>query len=220
MFRSLVFFPFFSRPCFSPIPQSTDHHHAIHAPHGVGVGLSFSRSCALYPSFSLYVTTPSHHCMVGGTHSHTVVLSFSALCFSALCAPHTADGVNFIPSVCACATCITDRQSWNGKHNLPMCDVCCLADWQLRYHFPLVFIFFNRRLRDGQVLLNCGVFTEGTDIPRIDCVILARWGAAWLCGCAGAIAGARWRCCRGGVGRDGRCRCLVFFSVLFSAFTP
>lgn len=129
-------------------------------------------------------------------------------------------GVNFIPSVCAYAICITDRQSWNGKHNLPMCDVCCLADWQLRYHFPLVFIFFNRRLRDGQVLLNCGVFTEGTDIPRIDCVILARWGAAWLCGCAGAIAGARWRCCRGGVGRDGRCRCLVFFSVLFSAFTP
>ena len=30
--------------------------------------------------------------------------------------------------------------------------------------------------RNGQypVLLNCGVFTEGTDIPNIDCVVLAR----------------------------------------------
>ena len=30
--------------------------------------------------------------------------------------------------------------------------------------------------RDGQfpILLNCGVFTEGTDIPNVDCIILAR----------------------------------------------
>jgi ATP-dependent helicase IRC3 len=28
--------------------------------------------------------------------------------------------------------------------------------------------------RDYPVLLNCGVFTEGTDIPNVDCVILAR----------------------------------------------
>ncbi|KAF7592219.1 hypothetical protein BBP40_000490 [Aspergillus hancockii] len=33
-----------------------------------------------------------------------------------------------------------------------------------------------RRFRDQQypVLLNCGLFTEGTDIPNIDCVLLAR----------------------------------------------
>jgi ATP-dependent helicase IRC3 len=30
------------------------------------------------------------------------------------------------------------------------------------------------RNRDYPVLLNCGVFTEGTDIPNIDCVLLAR----------------------------------------------
>ena len=30
------------------------------------------------------------------------------------------------------------------------------------------------RNRQYPVLLNCGVFTEGTDIPNIDCVVLAR----------------------------------------------
>ena len=33
-----------------------------------------------------------------------------------------------------------------------------------------------RRFREGKipVLLNCGVFTEGTDIPSVDCIIMAR----------------------------------------------
>lgn len=30
------------------------------------------------------------------------------------------------------------------------------------------------RQRDFPVLVNCGVFTEGTDIPAIDCILLAR----------------------------------------------
>src|SRR6202012_3278028 len=30
------------------------------------------------------------------------------------------------------------------------------------------------RQRKFPVLLNCGVFTEGTDIPNIDCILLAR----------------------------------------------
>ncbi|KAI8140480.1 P-loop containing nucleoside triphosphate hydrolase protein [Fennellomyces sp. T-0311] len=66
------------------------------------------------------------------------------------------------------------------KHTLTLCNLFrshgIPADYVTSKTPALTRFETLRRFRDGEipVLVNCGILTEGTDVPRIDCILMAR----------------------------------------------